>query len=137
MVRWLVFTWILVWSLELKSEMRQEEGLDVQAWQRAGRLRLVSQVVEEYGTLEISLQSWNGVLFSKREPDVLHLWWWEPQSKWAYAFAPGNQSNQKELPPGRWILYIPPGVGYLDKIWISISGDRGSNWILGLKKKNT
>lgn len=47
----------------------------------------------------------------------------------------GIRVAKKELPPGRWILMTSPGIKYLNKIWISLSGDSGLNWILGLKSK--
>lgn len=36
--------------------------------------------------------------------------------EWAYIFASGTQRSQKELPPKRSILTIPPGTEYLGKI---------------------
>lgn len=55
--------------------------------------------------------------------------------EWAYIFASGTQRSQKELPPKRSILTIPPGTEYLGKIQILFSGESGLNLIASQTNK--
>lgn len=127
-----LFIWILVWSLELTREMRGlRQDLAFQAMTKDKGLGLVStdsRWVRSMEHLQLAFTSIKGYCSEMRTSCSPTLWW-KPPMEWAYIFASGIQRSQKELPPERWILTIPPGTEYLGKIWILFSGDSGLNLI--------